>query len=93
MATVDQVVLSPSTDGGSTWSAPALVSETPHSEGLALNNLGIALRNVRRFEGALSSHQDAAGIFRETSDRHSEDIALRNVDADRTAQAEDGGRE
>jgi hypothetical protein len=31
MATVDQVVLSPSTDGGSTWSAPALVSETPHS--------------------------------------------------------------
>ena len=55
----------------------------------ALANVGNTF--VAAFQ--VDNHQDAAGIFRETSDRHSEDIALRNVDADRTAQAEDGGRE
>jgi tetratricopeptide (TPR) repeat protein len=42
----------------------------------ALNNLGVALRHVRRFEEAVSACQDAAAIFRETGDRHSEGLAL-----------------
>ena len=42
----------------------------------ALNNLGLALRHVRRFEEAVSGCQDAAAIYRETSDRHSEGLAL-----------------
>jgi tetratricopeptide (TPR) repeat protein len=43
---------------------------------MALNNLGPALRKVRRFEEAISAQQDAAAIFRETGDRHSEGLAL-----------------
>ena len=33
-----------------------------HGEGRALNNLGVALREMRRFEVAISAHQDAAAI-------------------------------
>jgi Flp pilus assembly protein TadD len=33
-----------------------------HGEGRALNNLGLALLEVRRFEEAISAHQDAAAI-------------------------------
>ena len=47
-----------------------------HGEGMALNNLGIALREVRRFAEAITAHQDAAAVFRETGDRHSEGMAL-----------------
>ena len=46
---------------------------------MALNNLGIALREVRRFEEAITAHQDAAAIFRETGDRHGEGMALDNL--------------
>ena len=61
--------------------AAAIFRETGdrHGEGMALNNLGIALREVRRFEEAISAHQDAAAIFRETGDRHGEGMALGNL--------------
>ena len=50
-----------------------------HNEAAALNNLGVALREVRRFEEAITAHQDAAAIFRETGDRHGEGTALNNL--------------
>ena len=54
--------------------AAAIFRETGdrHGEGIALNNLGMALREVRRFEEAITAAQDAAAIFRETGDRHRE---------------------
>jgi hypothetical protein len=42
-------------------------------EVMALNNLGLALREVRRFDEAITAQQDAAAIFRETGDRHREE--------------------
>ena len=51
------------------------------NEAAALNNLGLALREVRRFEEAISAHQDAAAIDRQTGDRHSEGMALNNLGA------------
>jgi tetratricopeptide (TPR) repeat protein len=50
-----------------------------YSEGMALGNLGIALRYVQRFEEAITSCQDAAAIFWETGDRNSEGSALTNL--------------
>ncbi|MFC5188090.1 tetratricopeptide repeat protein [Actinomadura harenae] len=49
------------------------------AEGMALNNLGIALQQMRQFEEAITTHQDAAAIYRETGDRHSEGQALNNL--------------
>jgi hypothetical protein len=40
----------------------------PPGEGRALGNLGTALRDVRRFDEAITAHQDAAAIHRETGD-------------------------
>jgi spore cortex formation protein SpoVR/YcgB (stage V sporulation) len=34
---------------------------------------------VRRVEDAITAHQDAVAIYRETGDRHSEGIALNNL--------------
>jgi tetratricopeptide (TPR) repeat protein len=48
-------------------------------EGLVLNNLGLALRESRRFEEAITALQDAATIFRETGDRHLEGHAVGNL--------------
>jgi hypothetical protein len=42
---------------------------------------------VRRFEEAISAHQDAAAIYRETRDRHSEDVTVGNLEQDRSALA------
>ena len=53
---------------------------------MALNNLGLALVEVRRFEEAITAHQDAAAIYRETGDRYGEVIALDNLEADRAAK-------
>lgn len=39
---------------------------------MALNNLGLALRQVRRFEEAITAHQDAAAIHQETGDRRAQ---------------------
>ncbi len=46
---------------------------------MALTNLGLALQEVRRLEEAITAHQDAATLFRETGDRHREIIALENL--------------
>jgi tetratricopeptide (TPR) repeat protein len=50
-----------------------------HGEGMALTNLGVALREVRRFDEAITACQDAAVIFRETGDRRGEGMALTNL--------------
>ncbi len=47
---------------------------------MALNSLGLALRNMRRFEEVITAHQDAAAIHRETGDRHGEGVALNNLE-------------
>ena len=49
------------------------------SEGVALNNLGLALAEVRRFEEAVTAHTQAVDIFRESADRHREGTALNNL--------------
>jgi tetratricopeptide (TPR) repeat protein len=48
-------------------------------EAAALNILGVALREVRRFEEAITACQDAAAIYRDTGDRHGEGTALGNL--------------
>ncbi len=50
-----------------------------YAEGMALNNLGIALQEVRRFEEAITAHQQDLEICRETGDRHREGTALNNL--------------
>ncbi|MFI0420781.1 tetratricopeptide repeat protein [Spongiactinospora sp. 9N601] len=50
-----------------------------HGEGQALNNLGPALRQVRRFDEAIITCEQAAAIFREMGDRHGEGLALGNL--------------
>ncbi|MFI9559803.1 tetratricopeptide repeat protein, partial [Nonomuraea endophytica] len=49
-----------------------------HGEGMAWNNLGLALREVRRFEEAIAAHQQDLIIFREVGDRHREGTAWNN---------------
>ena len=48
-------------------------------EGIALNNLGAVLREVRQFDEAITECQDAVAIFREIGDRHGEANALNNL--------------
>jgi hypothetical protein len=43
-----------------------------HGEGTTLTNLGIGLREMRRFNEAITVCQDAGAIFRDTGDRHRE---------------------
>jgi tetratricopeptide (TPR) repeat protein len=52
-----------------------------YAEGAALINLGLALRDVRRFEEAITALTDATAISRETGDRHGESTALNNLGA------------
>ena len=40
---------------------------------------GTALAELRRFEEAITACQDAATIYRETDDRHSEGMVLNNL--------------
>ena len=49
------------------------------NEGVALDNLGNALRQGRRFEKAIIAHQEDLAICRETGDRHGEGMALTNL--------------
>ena len=63
--------------------------EDGHGEGSALNNLGLALREVRRFEEAITAHQQAHTIYHDLGDRHSEGTALNNLNRDRQASSED----
>jgi hypothetical protein len=46
---------------------------------MTLTNLGGVLREARRPEEAISAHQAALVLFRETSDRHGEGLALYNL--------------
>ena len=48
-------------------------------EGTALNNLGLALQEVRRFDEAIDAQQRAAAISREAGDRRGEGMALNNL--------------
>ncbi|MER6484764.1 tetratricopeptide repeat protein [Streptomyces virginiae] len=50
-----------------------------HGEGQALNSLGIALAEVRRFEEAITAHARAATIHGELGDRQSEGTMLTNL--------------
>jgi tetratricopeptide (TPR) repeat protein len=59
--------------------APALYKHVDGIGDLALDNLGIALWEVGRFDEAIAVHQDAAAIFRETGDRYGEGMALDNL--------------
>jgi tetratricopeptide (TPR) repeat protein len=52
---------------------------------------------VRRFDEAITAHQTAAAIYRETGDRHREGTALNNLgsalrDSDRLDEAKEAGR-
>ena len=51
------------------------------NEGKTFSILGVALREVRRFEEAITACQDAAAIYRETGDRNGEGMALTNLGA------------
>ena len=51
----------------------------PARRGHAVDTLGIALPEARRFEEAITAYQDAVEIFRETRDRHREGMALDNL--------------
>jgi tetratricopeptide (TPR) repeat protein len=53
--------------------------QDPHECANALNRLGIALREVRRFAEAITAHTQARDIYRETGDRHGEGQALGNL--------------
>ena len=48
-------------------------------EAIALTTLGTALNEVGRVEEAITAHQDAAAIFRETGDRRREAMARNNL--------------
>jgi tetratricopeptide (TPR) repeat protein len=50
-------------------------------EGIAMNNLGVALREIRRFKDAIIACQDAVVIHRELGDRRGESDALNNLGA------------
>ena len=50
-----------------------------HGEGAALNDLGNALREVRRFDEAITALRDTVKIFHDTGDRRDEGIALNNL--------------
>jgi hypothetical protein len=71
--------------------AAAIFRETGdrHREGIAPNNLSIALQEVRWFTEAIAACQDAAAIFRETGDEYLERIALGNLDEARAARQPD----
>jgi tetratricopeptide (TPR) repeat protein len=61
------------------WRSASVGNSDRHSEGTALNNLGLALGQVRRFEEAITAHQDAAVIFRDADDRYGEGAPLNNL--------------
>ena len=50
-----------------------------NGEAAALDNLGVALQEVRRFDEAITAHQQAAALFTELGDRHGEAAALGNL--------------
>ena len=63
------------------------------NEAAAMTSLGNALVEVRRFEEAITAHQDAVAIYRETGDRHREGIALGNLESVLALQAAESERQ
>ena len=57
--------------------ARRLGDRTAESE--ALTNLGLGLHGLRRYDEAVTAHQDAAAIFRQVGDRHGEGNVLNNL--------------
>ncbi|WP_208720075.1 tetratricopeptide repeat protein, partial [Amycolatopsis circi] len=57
----------------------ATALDDPHARAIALNNLGIALQKVRRFDESITAHQTARDLFRELGDRHREGQAWNNL--------------
>jgi hypothetical protein len=55
-----------------------------HHEGIGLNNLGLALQAMGRFEEAITVYQEAVAIYRHAGDRHGEDETLNNLELART---------
>jgi hypothetical protein len=49
---------------------------------------GVSAPDALGQEEAITAHHDVAAIYRETGDRHSEDIALKTIEQARAAQAE-----
>ena len=70
-------------------SAAAICRETGdwHGGGLALGNLGLALRQAGRVEDAITAHQTAAAIFRKAGDQQHEEMALRDLEKARAKAA------
>jgi tetratricopeptide (TPR) repeat protein len=58
-------------------SATHLPNPQRHADALTI--LGLALVEVRRFEEAITAHEQAVTIFGETGDRHGEGMALNNL--------------
>ena len=50
-----------------------------HREAQALDNIGLALRELRHFDEAITAHQEAATTLGETGSRHGESMALNNL--------------
>ena len=50
-----------------------------HGEATALNSLGVAYQDLRRFDESRNCHQQASVIFEELGDRHGEGMALTNL--------------
>ncbi len=85
-----------SADGGPSWQTMASVgtsivpseprlppADTPDTSSPA-TTLQVTV-SLHDFAMSLA-HQDAVAIFRETSDRHGEDIVLRNLEMDQSAE-------
>jgi tetratricopeptide (TPR) repeat protein len=53
--------------------------DSPTHRGVALNNLGLALLNLRRFEGALNVFEQAASFFQIAGDHNQEWLMLHNL--------------
>jgi tetratricopeptide (TPR) repeat protein len=51
-----------------------------HGEAMTLDNLGLALQQVRRYEEAIAACQQAVAMHQETGDRYRQSIAQANLD-------------
>lgn len=58
---------------------------------MRLNDLGSALRHLRRFDKAISAHTRAVTVFRELGGRHGEDLAREGLQRTRRMRRSDGG--
>ena len=68
--------------------------DNPTGEGAAWNNLGLALRQVRRFDEAIDAAEQAVAAFTETGAAHDAEEAHRMLQAikDAAGQPDPGGQ-